>query len=67
MASRRAQRRRGCVGKKAYTDLARAQHDARVLSARQRDTLHAYHCERCGAIHVGHQPGRNPMPGMRRP
>jgi hypothetical protein len=56
MASKRAQRRHGCRGKKVYADLAQARHDARVLGRREGKTLDAYRCRHCGRVHVGHHP-----------
>ncbi len=56
MASKRAIRRRRCVGKHDYPTPALALRDAARLSREQRKEVEAYRCPNCGGIHVGHVP-----------
>lgn len=56
MASKRAIRRRRCVGKHDYATSALAIRDAARLGREQRKQVDAYRCPHCGGIHVGHVP-----------
>jgi hypothetical protein len=59
MASRRAQRRRRCLGKRKYETAAAAWRDVADMRRKQRrNDIDAYHCLHCGGIHVGHTPKR---------
>lgn len=57
MALKRAIRRRGCEGKKIYTDAAQAEFDAGVLSRLKGFPFNTYRCH-LGHLHVGHMPKR---------
>lgn len=61
MASKRAQRRRQCNGKRRH-----ASYDNALIAVRKLRQQHGhvgqvspYHCKHCGAWHIGHTPGRN--------
>lgn len=54
MSSRRAIRRRECLGKVRHSSVAAAT----VAAHRTRGRVHAYRCPSCGGYHVGHAPRR---------
>ena len=60
-AIRRAQRRRGCIGKRRFRDPRAAMRAIRhlVLERGYQGHLSPYRCRFCGAWHFGHTPGRN--------
>lgn len=57
MSSRRAQRRRACLGKRRLPGQEIAERVARLMSRRTDSLLLPYRCRYCGHWHVGH-PGR---------
>ena len=57
MSSKRWQRRKRCVGKRAYASMAAAINAC--MSAKRRlelEDVNAYHCPGCGEYHWGHLP-----------
>ena len=58
MASKRAERRRACDGKKRYATEAEAQPAVTSLWIQYQERTSAYHCRFCGGYHVGHLPGK---------
>lgn len=59
MASKRAQRRKACTGKRRYETEADARRGIAILR-RHGETalLTAYRCPHCHAFHFGHPPAR---------
>jgi hypothetical protein len=58
MASKRAVRRRACVGKIRHPDkLAASEHCGRLHGPRGKHALHAYRCPFCHGWHIGHGGG----------
>lgn len=56
MASKRAQRRRACTGKRAYPDHASAGRAAAGARETFGEYLVPYRCSFCRQFHVGHPP-----------
>ena len=58
MSSRRRQRRKRCVGKRAYPSLAAAVNACAIAKRHwpQLGEVNAYHCTACGDFHWGHLP-----------
>jgi hypothetical protein len=52
--SKRAERRRACLGKRRLPSEEIAERVARLMSRRTASLLLAYHCRWCGRWHVGH-------------
>lgn len=59
MSSKRHERKRACVGKKAHATMGAAITAAGMLRARNPlEEFDAYHCGNCGKYHVGHRTQR---------
>ncbi len=59
MSSKRAVRRRACEGKRSYETREEARRvQGRMVRQGEAGPLNVYHCARCGAWHVGHQPAK---------
>ena len=43
-----------CVGKKTFDSMKLARRWARIAAKESEAPLHAYHCNLCGKIHIGH-------------
>lgn len=54
MASKRAKRRRGCIGKQRHESASAAYAHKYHLNRKDDDRIHVYHCRFCGGWHVGH-------------
>jgi len=61
MASKRAIRRRACLGKAKHADADAARHELRRLRQRRPDdraAINIYRCAFCKTYHIGHAPAR---------
>lgn len=58
MASKRAKRRKGGKGKRAFVDQTDAVSDLISLKRKGETNIHTYKCRFCKCWHVGHIPAR---------
>lgn len=58
MASKRAKRRKGCKGKRAFVDQTDAVSDLIGLKRKGETNIHTYKCRFCKCWHVGHIPAQ---------
>jgi hypothetical protein len=54
VASKRAKRRRGCIGKHRHETASDAYAHKYHLGKHDTDKMRVYHCRFCGGWHVGH-------------